>query len=33
MKGLDLSRQYYFECIQPIIQDNVPELEGKYFKG
>ena len=30
MKGLDLSRKYYFECIKPIIQDNVPELEGKY---
>jgi hypothetical protein len=30
MKGLDLSRKYYFECIKPIIQDNVPELDGKY---
>ena len=30
MKGLDLSRKYYFECVKQIIQDNIPELEGKY---
>jgi hypothetical protein len=30
MKGLDLSREYYFECIKPIIQDKLPELEGEY---
>ncbi|UCC17489.1 MAG: DUF4037 domain-containing protein [Dehalococcoidales bacterium] len=30
MKGMDLSKKYYFECVKPLIQDNLPELEGKY---
>jgi len=30
MKGLDLSKKYYFECIKPIIQDKLPELAGEY---
>jgi hypothetical protein len=30
MKGLDLSRKYYYECVKPIIQANIPELEGEY---
>jgi hypothetical protein len=30
MKGLDLSRKYYFECVKPVIRENVPDLERKY---
>ncbi|UCD08223.1 MAG: DUF4037 domain-containing protein [Dehalococcoidales bacterium] len=30
MKGLDLSRKYYFECVKPIILDNLPEIENNY---
>ena len=30
MKGLELSRKYYFECIKPIIQENIPALAGEY---
>jgi len=30
MKGLDLSRKYYYECVKSIIQENLPELKGKY---
>ena len=30
MKGLDLSRNYYFECVKPIIRDKIPEITGKY---
>ena len=30
MKGLDLSRKYYFECIKPVIREEFPEIAGEY---
>ena len=30
MKGLDLSRKYYFERVKPLIRDKLPEITGEY---
>ena len=33
MKGLDLSREFYFECVKPIIIEKLPEMSGNYAAG
>lgn len=33
MKGLELSRSYYFEVVQPALRNALPELTGQYSAG
>jgi len=33
MKGLDLSRRFYFQCVKPIIAERLPELSDNYAAG
>ena len=33
MTGLQLARQFYFECVQQIIADRLPELKDRYSAG
>jgi hypothetical protein len=30
LNGLELSRKFYFECVKPIIEKNLPAICGKY---
>lgn len=30
MKGLELSRKFYFDCVKPVIEEKVPGITGKY---
>lgn len=33
MKGLELARCFYFECVQPIIAGRLAPLDGAYAAG
>jgi hypothetical protein len=33
MKGLLLARRFYFECVQPLIAAQIPELQESYAAG
>ncbi|MBN2238488.1 MAG: DUF4037 domain-containing protein [Dehalococcoidales bacterium] len=30
MKGLELAKKYYFECVKPVISEKCPWLKGEY---
>ena len=30
MKGLELAKQYYFDCVKPVLNEKVPQIKEKY---
>ncbi len=33
MNGLQLARQFYFDCVQQVIAERLPELNDRYAAG